>query len=240
MTNRAEYQKEWYKRNRKKVLERVKAYYEKNKDKITEYHKDYRNKNKDKHKEYVKKWRNMPANIIKEKERNRNDYINNKEEILLRNKKYRETVKGKESMRASQRKWEKNNPIRGRIRCSIKRIIKNANAGQVKPVNKYGIVIKDLVNKMESDAIYLGYTTKELISMNYHIDHIIPIASYNIFDEKEIQKCCSPLNLRWLPAKENLQRGHKIRACDLEIIKTLPKSIYPSSWKGIVNEKSKN
>ena len=225
-----EKQKTWYQNNRERILKKMKANYIIKRDKILEYQKDYRSKNKDKCKEDGKKWRNIPANVVKEKERKRRNYIDNKEEILLRNKKYRATAKGKESMRASQRKWEKNNPVRGRIRCSIKRIIRNANAGQVKPVNKYGIVIKDLVNKMEIDAICLGYTAKELISMNYHIDHIIPISLYNISDENEIQKCCSPLNLRWLPAKENLIKGDRLELEDLEIIKTLPQEIYPEGF----------
>ena len=74
-------------------------------------------------------------------------------------------------------------------------------------------------------------------SMNYHIDHIIPIAKYNLKDKKDVARCFNPLNLRWLSAEENTSKGNRIRPQDLEIIKTLPKDIYPQSIINLLKEK---
>ena len=77
----------------------------------------------------------------------------------------------------------------------------------------------------------------EEIKKNYHIDHIIPVNCYTL---DEIHNAYNPANLRWLLASENVSRQDKIKDEEWDIIKELPSSIYPSSWKGIVNEKSKN
>ena len=42
------------------------------------------------------------------------------------------------------------------------------------------------------------------------------------------------MNLRWLPAKENMSRGDNLRPEDIEIIITLPPEIYPKSWGGVM------
>ena len=73
-------------------------------------------------------------------------------------------------------------------------------------------------------------TISELFEKNYHIDHIIPMASYNLNDDVEVKKCCNFLNHRWLMGNENSKKGDKIRPQDLEIIKTLPKNIYPKGF----------
>ena len=42
------------------------------------------------------------------------------------------------------------------------------------------------------------------------------------------------MNLRWLPASENISRGNKLRPQDIKVIETLPKSIYPKHWGGVI------
>jgi len=49
-----EYNKKYYEKNKKKLIEQQKKYYEENKDKIREYKSEYWNKNKDKLSEYNK------------------------------------------------------------------------------------------------------------------------------------------------------------------------------------------
>ena len=89
-----------------------------------------------------------------------------------------------------------------------------------------------MIKKLKKDAKDLGYKYSEIIKLDYHIDHIIPVSLFNLNDEKDISKCWHYLNLRWLPAKENMSRSNKLRSQDIKIIKTFPKEIYPISWKG--------
>ena len=74
--------------------------------------------------------------------------------------------------------------------------------------------------------------------MNYHIDHIIPVSWYNHNHEDDFRNCNSYFNLRWLSSFENRSRGDSLRPEDIEVIKTLPKEIYPKAWNGIIPEGS--
>ena len=79
---------------------------------------------------------------------------------------------------------------------------------------------------------YGGY---DHIRRIYHIDHIIPISCYDIKSYREDMLACNNfMNLRWLTAHENMSKGCHLRLEDIEVIKTLPKEIYPKNWKGII------
>ena len=99
--------------------------------------------------------------------------------------------------------------------------------GKVHKSSKYGVDYNKCIIKLEKEANSYGHTIEEMRKMNYHIDHIIPITMYDLKDNEDVAKCFHPLNLRWLPAEENISKGCRIRPQDLEIIKTLPKEIYP-------------
>jgi len=105
--------------------------------------------------------------------------------------------------------------------------IKKYSDGKKMTSKKYGIDYEKCYKKLYNDAKQMGYTIQELKDMNYHIDHIIPTSIYNLKNYDDIRNCWNPLNLRWLPALENTSKGNRIRPQDLEIIKILPKEIYP-------------
>ncbi len=45
---------------------------------------------------------------------------------------------------------------------------------------------------------------------DYHIDHIIPLCSFDLTKKEEILKAFAPENHQWLLIKENLVKGGKI------------------------------
>ena len=96
---------------------------------------------------------------------------------------------------------------------------------------KYNIDYEKCYLKLNNDAKKMGYTIQELRDMDYHIDHIIPTIAYNFNIKSEIAKCWNPLNLRWLSQHENCTKSRNIRPQDLEIIKTLPREIYPKGMR---------
>ena len=88
--------------------------------------------------------------------------------------------------------------------------------------------IKEIREHLVKLANKLGYEDCYSIKQaGYDVDHIIPKYVYDLDDESEMLKCNSIHNLRWLTSFENRSKGCKIRPQDLEIIKTLPKEIYP-------------
>ena len=42
------------------------------------------------------------------------------------------------------------------------------------------------------------------------LDHCLPIASFNLLDEKEMKKCFNWINLRPMYVKDNIIKGDKI------------------------------
>lgn len=42
---------------------------------------------------------------------------------------------------------------------------------------------------------------------DYHIDHIVPLCSFDFSKDEEIKKAFAPENLQWLSVKENLKKG---------------------------------
>lgn len=126
--------------------------------------------------------------------------------------------------------------LRARLRCAFL----SHNQQKSKVSTEYGIEYIQICNKLESDAKEYGYTMIEMVQLGYHIDHTIPLNSYDYTSSNDIEHSFSPENHRWLMAEENLSKGCRLRPEDIEVIKTLPKEIYPKSWKGVIpttNEK---
>jgi hypothetical protein len=49
----------------------------------------------------------------------------------------------------------------------------------------------------------------------WHIDHIIPLSSFNLLEEQQFKIACHYTNLQPLWAKENLSKGNKIISKDI-------------------------
>ena len=118
--------------------------------------------------------------------------------------------------------------LRDRLKANLQQALyKHSVTGKIWASSKYGISYKKIINKLKADAGKLGKSLQDMEGKKYHIDHIIPASHFDLNNKDEIKKCYNPLNLRWLPAHENISRGNRIRPQDLEIIKTLPGNIYP-------------
>jgi hypothetical protein len=160
-----------------------KRYYKKNREKILEYFSDWQKENREHLNTYHQKWREK--NIDKHR-----DY---------------------------KRKYEKHrkdtDPIYKLIsnfRTAIYQVLKESN------VEKNGHYFE-----------ILGYTPEELINHlekqfkdgmtwdnygDFHIDHIIPISSFNIQEigDEEFMKCWSLSNLQPMWGEENIRKSNKI------------------------------
>jgi membrane-associated HD superfamily phosphohydrolase len=160
--------------------------------------KKYREKNKKRLDEYTKNW-----------------YEENKEHRKQYLKEYRE--KNIDKIREVKRTYEKHrkdtDPIYKLIsnfRTAIYQVLKESN------VEKNGHYFE-----------ILGYTPEELINHlekqfkdgmtwdnygDFHIDHIIPISSFNIQEigDEEFMKCWSLSNLQPMWGEENIRKSNKI------------------------------
>ena len=78
---------------------------------------------------------------------------------------------------------------------------KYSTTGKIHSSNKYGINYSKII-------LYLSPFPKDI--SKYHIDHKIPLCSFNLENPEEIKKAFAPENHQWLLAEENLKKGGRI------------------------------
>jgi len=108
--------------------------------------------------------------------------------------------------------------IEYRISCCLRARLLSA----VKQENKGGSAIEELgcsIAKFKlylEDQFYLCSKTGEKMSWDnhtqegWHIDHVIPLASFDLTNPEDVKKACHYTNLQPLWAYENRSKGDKI------------------------------
>lgn len=196
--------KEWLKRNPDKIKEALlkrREYRKNNLEKVREQDRNYYNKNK---------------NTKKKLENRKKLYQKNREKNLERARKYRE--KNRNTILEKKRiYWQKvykfkykNNPeykIRRNIRKRLHEFIQGKIHTKTEeivgmPLSEFKIYIASLFEPWMSWDNYGFYT--------WHIDHIIPLSSFDLTDPEQIKKANHYTNLRPLSAKENISKHNKI------------------------------
>ena len=140
---------------------------------------------------------------------------NNRDRLNKKSKKYRENNKKKIT---EYKCWRRKNDLNYRIACNLRTRLHNAVKNNYKfgsAVRDLGCTIVELKQRLES-MFYINKETGEMMSWeNYgfygwHIDHITPLASFNLTDREQVLKVCNYTNLQPLWAKENIIKGGKI------------------------------
>ena len=136
-------------------------------------------------------------------------YQENFESISARKKEYAE--ENKDVLRAAYLKRLKENTNAGvahALRTRINQAIrKNSKKGSA--VRDLGCSIDFLVKYLES-KFQDGMTWENRGIHTWHIDHIIPLSSFNLEDEEQFKKAVHYTNLQPLWAKDNLTKRNKI------------------------------
>ena len=181
--NKSEYSKKYYEANKDKIGESTKKYRKENKDKITEYKKKYREENKDKIKESARKY-----------------YEANKDKI----REYRE------ENRKIKYKKDPNFKLKRLLRSRLLTALKNNNINKTsKSLELLGCTVQKAREHIEKQ-FKEGMTWDNHGHKGWHIDHIIPCASFDLTDPEQQKKCFHYTNLQPLWADENLSKGAKI------------------------------
>lgn len=197
-----EYQREWYRKNRKDNPIYAKQRKKRSKERRKKFGKDYREKNLCKIRSYDREWKrqyklNNP-NKVKEKRRER--YYREREDKGW-------VDKHRAYMRNYLKKWRTgDNKISANLRTRMNMAIRNGKkcAGTSELI---GISIVGLKKHLEAQF------TDGMTWDNYgkwSIDHIRPLASFDMSIEAEQKKAFHYINLQPLWAKENSSKGAKI------------------------------
>lgn len=116
----------------------------------------------------------------------------------------------KEKQRYWSKRYRKNHKEKYRIVDNLRSRLRTAIKGKTKS----GSAVRDLGCTISELKFYLeGKFTDGMTWQNHgewHIDHIIPLAFYDLSDIKQLEKACHYTNLQPLWARENLSKGKRI------------------------------
>ena len=186
------YEKAWYESNKDKRKIKMKEWYEVNKDDVKERTKSYYNDNKDLRKSQMKSYQ-----------------IVNKNKIKAYNKTWRKSTKNIRSNKRRERikhdvQYKLSESLRRRLRCAL-----NGNYKSGSAVRDLGCTIDELKSYLES-KFQSGMTWDNWTIDGWHIDHIKPLASFDLTDRKQMLEACHYTNLQPLWATDNLSKSDKI------------------------------
>lgn len=201
------------------------------KEKKKLYNKQYWQKNKKrltiKNKERYKKYYADPETKKRLKEIAKKSRIKNRHKILIYQAKYREKYKekinlkikewyykNKDKVRETQRIYERtrrNNlhfKIKEKMRRRIRSALKKDGGKKTKRTMKLvGCTVEQLKQHIEKQ-FKPGMSWKQRNS--FHIDHIIPCASFDLTKLSEQKKCFHYTNLQPLYPIENIKKGARL------------------------------
>lgn len=191
---RNEKQKEYYQANKEKLKEIAKEYRQDNKEYYKELNKEYRQSNKEIIKQYRKKY--YQDNKEREKEYKKEWFQSNKEKVNEYKKEY-------------QRERRKTNPL-FKMKCNLRRRTSMAfkNKGyskNTKTQEMLGVdweIVKQHIERQFTKGMNWNNQGE------WHIDHIIPLASAST--SERLKELCHYTNLQPLWAEDNLSKSDKI------------------------------
>jgi len=96
------------------------------------------------------------------------------------------------------------NRLRHRLRSTLKKLKTRGSH-----INNLGCSIEELKQHLESKFLP-GMSWGNWTLNGWHIDHIIPLSSFDLTDLEQLKKACHYTNLQPLWAKDNISKGNKI------------------------------
>lgn len=228
--------KEYNKNNKEKISKYRKKYgkqyYESNKEQVRAQHREHYRNNKDKKSEYGKKnkarrlawqkeyYRNNRDKVLEYKRKHDKEWlINNRDHRIEYHKEYYRNNKDKikkrcKEYRRNRLRTDINYKLAGALRSRVNWALKN-NQKAGSAVRDLGCSIEELKGYLEA-KFYPNSETGEMMAWDnwslhgWHIDHIIPLASFDLTDREQFVKACHYTNLQPLWAKENIIKSDKL------------------------------
>jgi hypothetical protein len=235
-----------YLAKREYYLERAKARYLENPEKAKEARRAYRKANPEKVAAQNLAWR--LANYEKEKARRRKVRMENREKISAQKRAWRlanlekqkeqdrasrirnleKRKKSNQAWRAANGEWRREyirakykTDIQFKLAMGLRNRLRNALNAQnaekcTKAVRLLGCSIQQFKEHLEAQF------TKKMTWQNHgtywHIDHIIPISSFDLKDDAQASVACHYTNLRPMKASANMAKGAKITEPQMSLL----------------------
>jgi hypothetical protein len=134
-------------------------------------------------------------------------YKNNKEKIAADHLRWMKS-KFKAVSEGTASAADINFVIRNRVRTRLLKILRESGTSKNSSVtNLIGCSIDQLRDHLESKFVEgMGWGNRS----EWHIDHIIPLSSFDLSDPEQLAKACHYTNLQPLWAADNIAKGGKL------------------------------
>ena len=216
-----EYQRQYYQRNREKILNDKRIYATRNHARIIKYQREYhaRPATIERHKRYKEENKERLRRLQKEWIRNNlNKYRDTQRQADLRRRK-RSGDNRQSYFTAHEREKRRSDP-RHRLRVNLSRRINLALRDQYTDkcqslIDLIGCSVSILRKHIERQF------TERMSWNNYgqwHVDHIVPCANFDLTDPVQQKMCFNYMNLQPLWADDNLKKGSKLSNKRLQAI----------------------
>lgn len=178
-----------------------------------QYTKEYKKKNRKKYNELNKKYLKNPINMEKYKLAVKKWKLKNKQAVYEYNKNWKNNnkIRLNELARAHDKKRKQED-----INYKLKKLLRNRLYDALKGNYKVGSAVRDLGCTIEQLKLHLEYKFQSGMTWNnwtingWHIDHIIPLSSFNLSNKEELLIACNYTNLQPMWAKDNLTKSNKL------------------------------
>jgi len=164
--------------------------------------KDWQSKNPEKVKVYRKRWRDKNPEKVK------SYYAKNKASILVQQVRYQKENR-RHSLYVGKRElvdphFKLANRLRSRLRSALKGKAKTGSA-----VENLGCTLEELRLHLEID-FQEGMTWENWGRWGWHIDHKVPLASFDLSDSTQLLQAVHFTNLQPLWAHQNLRKKDSV------------------------------
>ena len=203
------YKKKYYQEHREILLRKQKKYQAENSDKVKIYKKKYRCENP----VYIKIYRKENSEHIKTKQKVYR--YKNSEDIKSKMKEYR--IKNADRLKIYRQNYKRNRlktdpsfKMVENLRSRLYQALKSQSAKKDETTLELCGASQEFVWNHLISKFKEGMTRDNNNPKGWHVDHIIPMISFNLSDPEERKKCCHYTNLQPLWWWENLEKSDKL------------------------------
>lgn len=139
-------------------------------------------------------------------------YLYDRRDIAADNLKRKNRASQPGSAAKKRHEFRYNNDINYKMTC----VLRARFCGAIRSNHKTGSAVSDLGCSIDECKIYIeslwlpGMSWENWARDGWHIDHIIPLISFNLEDPEQVKKACHYTNLQPLWARDNILKRDKI------------------------------
>lgn len=196
------YRKDYYHKNRNKIINR-------NKNNIQNLSEEEDSVRKTKQAELMRNYRSN--NIEHVRSTRKKNYYKNRNKILSNGRRsYKKNKEKYKTVRNTYRKNRRKNDIEFKLRESLRSRFKKFIFGKISSSELFTCDDVSIIKRHLETNFKQGMSWGNYGQYGWHIDHIIPLSSFDLTNEVEVKIAFHYLNLQPLWAEENLKKGNKI------------------------------